>query len=864
MTRIADHIAMASESAHPSDLHTGFRRFALHVFIFLPWLLLLVWMAGLSWWLVDDAFISFRYARNLLEGHGLVFNPGERVEGYTNFLWTLELAGIWGMFGIKPEHSAPWLSVFFTAGTLAAVLYQVARMPYLRHRGLVAWMSIGLVCGSATFAVWTSAGGLETRQFTFFIVAAVVLLSVHRGCRAGLLSASFSLGFASLTRPEGLLIASCCIGWFVLQSMADASGPDVRVAEGRRSARVDTVIARMLKRVDWRGFAYLALPFVVMVCAHFLFRFLYYGELLPNTYYAKFVRPWWDMGLRYYAAAGLETGLYLLVPLAAAGAWMLWRTSRDGIYCLVLLCIVLHSVYVTRVGGDFFEWRPLDFYWPLLSLPAANAIVLLGVKPASAVKGIVPALSRFPRVAAAVFALCIFAPVLFYSSAMQFALLLRATETVSWAGTLNMRLDRHDAGWLFAVPGMSLLYRVNEELRMEMAEHYINLRLVGSGNVLTHTSLASYEDALRGKMPEDAVTVISILGLNAYYLADMTVIDYYGLTDKTVARNPVLHSNDERRIAHDRVPPYGYLDQRGVNISILPSARSEKDALDGAGYALRLGKAFWMPFNAIDRQWVQDSFGGSELASARDGASAVDVMNGLVGNRDPEIRSGFYDVHVVGDGVVYVKSPCIWDDVQHPLYLHVIPASKAELPTERQAPSFYELSFDFWDRDVAADPDACVASIDLPGYEIASVRTGQLTLEGNELWNSTYSFAAAEIVEDLRRLQNQSRQPEITSLFDVFVDGDSLIYVKSRCYQQDIDTRFFLHVIPADANDLPAVRRESGFDNLDFNLSDRGGLVGDECVGRVELPEYEIASIRTGQYTPEGSVWEASINMKQD
>ena len=55
---------------------------------------LLGWLAEMSWFLTDDAFISFRYVRNLLEGHGLVFNPGERVEGYSNFLWTLELAFI--------------------------------------------------------------------------------------------------------------------------------------------------------------------------------------------------------------------------------------------------------------------------------------------------------------------------------------------------------------------------------------------------------------------------------------------------------------------------------------------------------------------------------------------------------------------------------------------------------------------------------------------------------------------------------------------------------------------------------------------------------------------------------------------------
>ena len=76
----------------------------------LPWLALLVWLASVSWFLTDDAFISFRYVHNLLEGHGLVFNPGERVEGYSNFLWVLELAAIWRVLGVALEDAAPWLS----------------------------------------------------------------------------------------------------------------------------------------------------------------------------------------------------------------------------------------------------------------------------------------------------------------------------------------------------------------------------------------------------------------------------------------------------------------------------------------------------------------------------------------------------------------------------------------------------------------------------------------------------------------------------------------------------------------------------------------------------------------------------------
>ena len=181
----------------------------------LPWVALLGWLASVSWFITDDAFISFRYVRNLLDGHGLVFNRGEYVEGYTNFLWILELAAIWRVLGIRPEDVAQWLSVAYTVGTIAVLLWWVARMPHLRQRGLIAWMALGLICGSATFAVWTSGGGLETRQFTFFTLVAVAVLSVFGTNRRGLLAASLSLAAAALTRPEGLLVAACCVGWFV-------------------------------------------------------------------------------------------------------------------------------------------------------------------------------------------------------------------------------------------------------------------------------------------------------------------------------------------------------------------------------------------------------------------------------------------------------------------------------------------------------------------------------------------------------------------------------------------------------------------------------------------------------------------------
>ena len=74
---------------------------------FLPWVALLSWLSSLAWFLCDDAFISFRYVRNFLEGNGLVFNPGEYVEGYTNFLWILETGRYLGNFRRAPGVRRP-------------------------------------------------------------------------------------------------------------------------------------------------------------------------------------------------------------------------------------------------------------------------------------------------------------------------------------------------------------------------------------------------------------------------------------------------------------------------------------------------------------------------------------------------------------------------------------------------------------------------------------------------------------------------------------------------------------------------------------------------------------------------------------
>src|SRR5262249_35269300 len=129
-------------------------------------LALLLAHAWLYRFLCDDAFISFPYARNLSHGYGLVFNPGlEHVEGYTDFLWVVLLAGM-DRLGIRPERAASLLSVAATIGLWAMVLWFAARRggggSGARSLSLLALVPCLLLAATRSVAGWGTSG-LEAR-----------------------------------------------------------------------------------------------------------------------------------------------------------------------------------------------------------------------------------------------------------------------------------------------------------------------------------------------------------------------------------------------------------------------------------------------------------------------------------------------------------------------------------------------------------------------------------------------------------------------------------------------------------------------------------------------------------------------------
>ncbi len=222
---------------------------------------------------------------------------------------------------------------------------------------------------------------------------------------------------------------------------------------------------------------------------------------------------------------------------------------------------------------------------------------------------------------------------------------------------------------------------------------------------------------------------------------------------------------------------------------------------------------------------------------------------------EPLARSAF-NLYLQNSELVYAKERCEQDDIAHRFFLHIVPERAEDLSEARLEVGFENLDFDFFLRGALFD-GKCAARVPLPDYAVAAIRTGQKTPDGSALWAAQlrlnpepYRTAYYEAVKG---------EPLARSVFDLYAIDGALIYAKERCGQSDITDRFFLHIVPERPDDLPEARRESGFENLDFEIFFRGALFDGKCAARVPLPDYPVASIRTGQFSPGGELWSVDV-----
>jgi hypothetical protein len=308
---------------------------------------------------IDDAFISFRYLNNWLGGHGLVFNPGERVEGYSNFLWIVILA-VPALFGAGPHFASSEIEWFLALGCLVLMVLGAKRAT---DRANAAYLAAPLLLAlNSAFFFWIGKG-MEVVFYTALQIAFAVLILAPRqqtGWRSrdaigvGLIAAA-----AALTRPEGVVAPAIVLAALTISQ------------KGRRTF-------------------YLA-PLAILAAAvagQFLFRLAYYGHFWPNTYYAKrlpgdtALSGGFDYLCRFVAgapeteawfyASSWPSHLPLWAALAVAWAFAAKQWRRLWPMALQMIALVATAVWV---GGD---WMP-GFRFLVPAIPLGCLLAAAGL-----------------------------------------------------------------------------------------------------------------------------------------------------------------------------------------------------------------------------------------------------------------------------------------------------------------------------------------------------------------------------------------------------------------------------------------------------------------------------------------------------
>jgi hypothetical protein len=328
-------------------------------------------------WIGDDAFISFRYAKNLVEGHGLVFSLGERVEGYTNFLWTILIA-LGMLIGIDPIIFSQVLSIsayIFTVLVLVYLSIRVVRDHDPRKSIVIPIAALAILVMHDYHIYATS--GLETSLTTALVTLGFAVLVLAKSKRAILLS-GYVLILATLSRPDAMIFYVMAIPYLFILG----------------------------KKYRKHILIYL-IPLISIYIPYWIIRYAYYGYPFPNTYYAKSAYlPYWSQGIiylllyvrTYYILILLPAAMIAVIPTFIKHYMPGKQVTRtiDRAWLLGILFIVPYVLYVVRGGGDFMFARFFIPIAPLCFFFLESTILAISRKfPARAALGAVILLCLF-------------------------------------------------------------------------------------------------------------------------------------------------------------------------------------------------------------------------------------------------------------------------------------------------------------------------------------------------------------------------------------------------------------------------------------------------------------------------------------
>lgn len=455
-------------------------QFLVFIFLLLATFSLYLYNVQQHCFLGDDAFISFRYSKHLTLGHGLVWNVGERVEGYTNFLWVLLIA--LGMhFSFEPE----WFSLVLSVAS-GIVVWWLFLVWALRRHGLLGfslWFPLIVLSLSRSFTGWAT-GGLETMFFTMLTFAgALAVVHSRKHMEVTPVWSALLFAAATLTRPDGIVFAFVAGLVLLFDSI-----------RGKRS---------LLAVFSWTALYFLP------VGLHVLWRYHYYGFLLPNTFYAKVHGLWLEQALNYFALFERYYHFAYCLPFVLLAVCS--KRRYEARYFLLLLTV--YASYIVYVGGDRFEFRFLVVIFPYLYWLLAEGIVIA----------------------------CRSLLGLFLQRSLQQVVMASIAASVlynTWLGS-NKEVPKPERSGISSIRGI---------------EKYATSR--------TEQGLFLQRLIAEGYYPDDLPLALGGAGAVPYY-SMLPVLDRRGLNSVEIAHMPI---ENRGRIAHEHDAPWEFLAERKIPV----------------------------------------------------------------------------------------------------------------------------------------------------------------------------------------------------------------------------------------------------------------------------------------------------------
>ncbi len=381
-------------------------------------------------------------------------------------------------------------------------------------------------------------------------------------------------------------------------------------------------------------------------------------------------------------------------------------------------------------------------------------------------------------------------------------------------------------------------------------------------------------------------TVVNLAALDGARMTPAAVAAYRELYDQARTTPPIIrapydvHFQEQTlTFIRENCQPGERAKQLGVRVypagrnqppGRLPAAGDYQEFYNlGVGLDGRCLAVIRLPDYPIAQIIVGQGYSGKEKYAEWEewhsfaGPGLGDIVAALRDNsRQISLRGDFEVFLESGDGgkqrLIYYKEDCSRRDYQTRFQLHIYPVEPAALPPERREYGFANQDF-FLSRYGGWPGGQCFAVVPLPNYPIAEIHTGQA-----DQWEGVFYPEANP--PDLRAADAavSDTEPAARSFFDLYRQGNKLIYRRESCAAADMDARFFLHIVPVDAADLPPERRAHGFANRDFPLARQGGRFDGKCLATISLPDYPIAEIRTGQYIPgQGQLWAVELAIER-